>query len=630
MTTPSKKELLIKPKPILKWAGGKKQLLTDLHSLVPQGFNKYIEPFFGGGALFFSLEPQKAVLADLNPELVNLYSVLAKNVEGLISELSNYPNDKDFFYEMRAKDLSAMTDIEKAARTVFLNKTCFNGLYRVNKSGGFNVPFGNYKKPAICRPNDLRAASALLKGKKFLNDDYKTVLRKHAREGDLVFLDPPYLPISEYADFKRYTKEQFYEEDHRELAAEVQRLHEMGCTVILTNSNHPLVHELYSNFNIEVVSTKRHINCNGSKRTGEDTIIFAPPKKRFDIRPVPDSLDPQVGLFPPTRYMGSKGKLLPYIQDVAKHFEFETALDLFSGSGVVSYLFKSLGKEVVSNDYMAMSATITAALIENNKQTLSDKEIESLFKPAKKIDSFVEDTFPGIYFTDEENKLIDLVRANAKKLKSKHKRAMAMSALIRACVKKRPRGIFTYTGDRYDDGRADLKTSLKDHIIEAARLINNAVFDNGKNNKAKRSDAMAIRTKPDLVYMDPPYYSPHSDNEYVRRYHFVEGLACDWEGVEMQWHTLTKKFKSYPTPFSSRVGAEDAFDKLFKKFKDSVLLVSYSSNSLPTKEQIISLMAKYKQHVEVIDIDYKYSFGNQGHKKNDNNNAVKEYLFIGY
>ena len=141
---------------------------------------------------------------------------------------------------------------------------------------------------------------------------------------------------------------------------------------------------------------------------------------------------------------------------------------------------------------------------------------------------------------------------------------------------------------------------------------------------------MTIRLKPDLVYIDPPYYSPYSDNEYVRRYHFVEGLACNWKGVEMQWHTKTRKFKSYPTPFNSRTGAHDAFDKLFQKFKNSILIVSYSSNSFPNQEELTNLMAKYKSHVEVVSIDYRYSAGNHGHKINDNNNKVQEYLFVGF
>ena len=183
---------------------------------------------------------------------------------------------------------------------------------------------------------------------------------------------------------------------------------------------------------------------------------------------------------------------------------------------------------------------------------------------------------------------------------------------------------------RYDDGRKDLQTSLKDHFLDAVAVINDAVFDNNQKNLSRRGDAMTIRSRPDLVYMDPPYYSTQSDNEYVRRYHFVEGIACDWQGVEMQWHTKTKKFKSYPTPFSTKTGAHSAFDRLFNKFKDSILIVSYSSNSLPTLDEMVALMAKYKQHVEVISIDYRYSFGNQAHKVNNNKNAAQEYLFVGY
>ena len=133
----------------------------------------------------------------------------------------------------------------------------------------------------------------------------------------------------------------------------------------------------------------------------------------------------------------------------------------------------------------------------------------------------------------------------------------------------------------------------------------------------------------DLVYIDPPYYSPLSDNEYVGRYHFVEGLARDWKGVEIQKHTQTKKFKSYPTPFSTRKGAADAFDRLFKKFANSILIISYSSNSLPTQDEMVAIMTKYKEHVEVIPVDYKYSFGNQNDAKT-HRNSVQEYLFVGY
>ena len=231
---------------------------------------------------------------------------------------------------------------------------------------------------------------------------------------------------------------------------------------------------------------------------------------------------------------------------------------------------------------------------------------------------------------DEENDLIDILRTNITAIKDQYKKAIAMTALIRACLKKRPRGIFTYTGNRYDDGRQDLKKSLSQQFIESVEAVNKAVFDNGRNNCAKQGDAMDLKVEnADLVYIDPPYYSPLSDNEYVRRYHFVEGLARDWKGVEIQEHTQTKKFKSYPTPFSTRKGAADAFDKLFKKFSNSILVVSYSSNSLPTQDEMVAIMSKYKEHVEVIPIDYKYSFGNQGEAKT-HRNTVQEYLFVGF
>jgi len=617
-------------KPVLKWAGGKTQLLGDLLPLVPESYGKYIEPFFGGGALFFSLNPQSAIISDSNPELVNLYTVIANNIENLIIALKVHQNNEEYFYEIRKENWKELSPEKAAARTIFLNRTCFNGLYRVNKSGGFNVPYGKYTNPNICNEENLYLASNSLRGKKIVCGDYKQVLTNYAEKGDFIFLDPPYLPISEYSDFKRYTKDQFYEDDHRELAEEVERLSILGCNVVLTNSNHPLVHELYAKFNIDIYKTKRNISSKASSRKGEDVVVTIKPQKDLIFNPVPDLLSEQVLKFPSTRYMGSKSKILPHIRDVIKQFDCDTVLDLFSGSSVVGYMLKDEGKQVISNDYMALGAIYSKAVIENNHITLPIEKAKSLLNTAEDSDNFVSNTFPGLYFTDEENVLIDNIRANIKHIKNPYERAIATSSLIRACFKKRPRGIFTYVGHRYDDGRKDIKTPLSEHFINAVNLTNNAVFDNGKKNKSRCGDAMTTKHKPDLVYMDPPYYSPHSDNEYVRRYHFVEGIACDWQGVEMQWHTKTKKFKNYPTPFSTRLGAHDAFDKLFKKFKDSILIVSYSSNSLPTMEEMISLMDKYKKHVKVISIDYRYSVGNHGHKVNDNKNKAQEYLFIGY
>lgn len=260
-------------RPILKWAGGKTQMLKDLLPRIPEFSGKYIEPFFGGGALFFELQPEKAIISDSNPELINLYTQTAASVERIIQKLKTYDNREETFYRIRAMQWEQMDPVDAAARTIYLNKTCFNGLYRVNRKGQFNTPFGRYKNPTICDEKLLHAASICLQKAVIICGDYLSVLHDHASKGDFIFLDPPYIPVSQYSDFKRYTKEQFYEGDQRNLAKEVRRLYELGCFVILTNSNHPLVHELYQDFPIDVIPTKRAISSKGETRTSEDTIV---------------------------------------------------------------------------------------------------------------------------------------------------------------------------------------------------------------------------------------------------------------------------------------------------------------------------------------------------------------------
>ena len=618
-------------KPILKWAGGKSQLLPELLPRVPKHYNRYVEPFIGGAALFFAVQPEHAIISDSNPELVNLYRSVAKNVEAVIAALKRYVNTQEEFYRVRAQDWRNLPATEAAARMIYLNRTCFNGLYRVNRKGEFNVPYGRYVNPRICDEDNLKNAAIVLNRATILCEDYLDVLNNRVETGDFVFLDPPYLPVGEWGDFKRYTKEQFYEEDHRRLSEAVRLLHERNAWTVLTNSNHPLVHELYAGFPMVIQPTKRNISCCGKNRTGEDVIVDCRPAsksacERYENLRLPE----QMGKFPATRYMGSKRKLLAEIGKVASRFDFETVLDLFSGSGVVGYMFKTMGKRVLSNDYMSMSATFAKSMIENNNVTLSDREASALLEPREKFDDFVSRTFRGLYFSDEDNQTIDILRNNIARLRNPHKKAIATTALIRACTKKRPRGLFTYVGLRYDDGRKDLKMSMRDQFLAGVRVVNSAVFDNHKDNISRHADAMDVPADGiDVVYMDPPYYTPQSDNEYVRRYHFLEGLARDWNGVEIQEHTQTKKFKSYPTPFSSQTGAVDAFDRLFARFRNSVLIVSYSSNSLPTKEGMVALMAKYKAHVEVVPIDYRYNFGNRSDGKTKRD-VVKEYIFLGY
>jgi len=336
----------------------------------------------------------------------------------------------------------------------------------------------------------------------------------------------------------------------------------------------------------------------------------------------------QFELFPGTRYMGSKNKIIYDLWHYLQEIEFDSFLDVFAGSNVVSYFMKTKGKKVITNDFMAISYFTSKAIIENTSTIINEKDLFFLLETPSN-ESFISETFKNLYFTDEENHFLDQVRANIELLNNDFKKSIAISALTRACMKKRPRGIFTFIGHRYDDGRKDIRKSLKDHFIDNIHDFNNAVFDNGKNCEANNELSQELDKTADLVYLDPPYYSLKSDNDYVRRYHFVEGLAKKWEGLEIQDHTITKKFKSYQSPFSKRESAFDAFHSLIEKHKNSVIAISYSSNSIPTKEELTNILKGYKSDVIVHEIDHTYSFGNQNHKAGNKSNRVKEYLFIG-
>ncbi|MFA7428909.1 MAG: Dam family site-specific DNA-(adenine-N6)-methyltransferase [Rhodospirillaceae bacterium] len=265
-------------RPILKWAGGKQQLLPELVRRVPAVYGRYIEPFIGGGALFFALAPECAVIADANPELITLYRQVADNVEAVIAALAPLTVSEEAFYAERALRYEDLPPARAAARTLYLNKTCYNGLYRVNRHGGFNVPFGRHASPPkVCDPERLRAAARVLARAEILCGDYRMVLDRCARRGDFVFLDPPYLPVGRHADFKRYTAVQFREADHEDMAPVVEDLARRGCHVVLTNANHPRLHALYAAHDVAVVATRRHVNSKADGRRGEDAIVTVAP-----------------------------------------------------------------------------------------------------------------------------------------------------------------------------------------------------------------------------------------------------------------------------------------------------------------------------------------------------------------
>lgn len=330
---------------------------------------------------------------------------------------------------------------------------------------------------------------------------------------------------------------------------------------------------------------------------------------------------------PSTRYMGSKYKILDAIWDAVEDLEFHTVLDAFSGTSSVAYLFKSHGKDVHANDLLQFCYHYASSFISNNTIILEDEDVELLLSGNERAPTFVQDTFQGLYFDDQDNRFLDQTRANIDLIESATKRSLALSALVRACLKKRPRGIFAYTGFRYNDGRRDIQLSLREHFVESVHVFNQAVFDNEQANGASNCDVFQLSLKPDLVYIDPPYYSPRSDSDYLRRYHFVEGLVRYWKGVKIQQHTKTKKFKKYPTEFDGKDATYSAFPRLFEKFADSILVVSYSSNSLPDKEEIIQMLNATGKRVKVVAIDHKYSFGTQ-HSGRKIANDVQEYIFV--
>jgi len=256
--------------PFVKWAGGKRQLIPQIKEYLPQDYNKYLEPFVGGGALFFHLKPGNAVLIDINEDLINCYNVIKNHVSELIQSLKKHKNDKDYYYKVRSADreiesFKKWTDVEKASRTIFMNRCCYNGLYRVNSKGFFNVPFGRYKNPNFCNEKNLNAVHKALISARLIQGSFETCLN-YAEKDDLVYFDPPYHPLSETANFTSYTKYNFGRESQIKLRDVFKQLDDRGCKLMLSNSYNDFVLDLYERFNIITLNAKRAINSDASKR----------------------------------------------------------------------------------------------------------------------------------------------------------------------------------------------------------------------------------------------------------------------------------------------------------------------------------------------------------------------------
>ncbi len=348
----------------------------------------------------------------------------------------------------------------------------------------------------------------------------------------------------------------------------------------------------------------------------------------LDGRDVPCLADVvrRVAGFPRLRYMGSKYRLVPQLAEVFAEVGGRTALDAFSGSGVVSYLLKVLGYQVMANDFLMFPGIIASATVVNQGATLDAADIDAICGPAADDRDFVQRNFRGVFFTDADRRFLDSAWSHIDRMDG-HKRSIAIAALVLAAARKQPRGVFTFTGLRYDDGRRDLRLGMREHFRERAAEYNSVVFDGGQLCTASHGDVFAIEPQPyDVVYLDPPYAPARDDNCYIKRYHFLEGLSGYWQGQEIMQHTRTRKLPKRYTPFSYKRTITDALRRTFSKFSGSVIVASYSSNAVPDAATIESLLREVKEDVEVRLIDHTYSFGTHSAALR---RAASEYLFIG-
>lgn len=266
--------------PVVKWVGGKRQLMNEITPLLPKRITSYCEPFLGGGAVLFSIQPYRAIVNDLNGDLIAVYEVIRDDVESLINDLQKHENTSEYFYAIRDMDrdkkaYQSMTKVERASRLIYLNKTCFNGLFRVNSLGEFNSPFGHYKNPNIINEPVLRAVNKYFTSSNitFYNEDFAATLNR-VRKGGFVYLDPPYDPVSNTASFTGYNKGGFDKAEQVRLKQCCDELTRRGVNFMLSNSATDFIKELYEEYNISVVQAKRTINSDASKRGAVKEVLI--------------------------------------------------------------------------------------------------------------------------------------------------------------------------------------------------------------------------------------------------------------------------------------------------------------------------------------------------------------------
>lgn len=335
-----------------------------------------------------------------------------------------------------------------------------------------------------------------------------------------------------------------------------------------------------------------------------------------------------VGVLPSTRYQGSKYKILKWIDYYTKTLDFDTVLDAFGGTGCVGYMYKKNGKQVFYNDSLKFNYYVGLALIENENTTLNDDDLEFILKkrPKVKYPSFIYDTFQDIYFTDEENKWLDIVITNIRKEEDKYKQALAYYALFQSCIIKRPYNLFhrknlylrTAEVERSFGNKKTWDTPFEDHFLKFVEEANNAVFDNGKRNQVFHSDIFDLAIPHiDLVYVDTPYISTKGVGvNYFDFYHFLEGIVFydEWSKL-IDENSKHKKIKNGKNEWCDKGEIHGAFERLFDKFKNSILVVSYRDDGAPTISELVNMLKKHKKSVEIRMLDYKYVLSNGNSKE---------------
>ena len=333
---------------------------------------------------------------------------------------------------------------------------------------------------------------------------------------------------------------------------------------------------------------------------------------------------PDLAVYPRIRFMGSKHKLAPRLAELFALLPPGPAIDAFSGSGVVAYTLKAGGRAVLANDHLTFTSTLAEALVANAGERLSANDVERICSASRDGRDFIATTFDGLYFPHADHAFLDAAWSHVDEFEGA-KRALALSALCLAAAWKQPRGVFTVTTPRYDDGRRQLHMPLERLFREAVDRCNAAVIPGVAS--ARCGDVFTLDAAgAALAYLDPPYAPPRDDTCYVKRYHFLEGLATYWRGQEIMWETRTRKLRKRHTPFGSKRTVRTALDDLFDHFRPAgTLVVSYGSNADVDASELESLLIRHRGRVRRIEIPHRYAFGT--HQAAARRRAT-EYVFV--